>query len=94
MKLIQPNVILSLLEKSNSPLIRQNYTLNHFRLTANLTQLDNMTNLALFTRKIKDKKLIQKFLMNVGREHPKSTLRTQFYWDELNDILNETQRLT
>ncbi len=51
-----------------------------------------MTNLALFTKEINDRELIQKFLMNVGRKHPKCTIRTQFYWDDQNDILVETQR--
>lgn len=50
-----------------------------------------MTNLALFTKKINDRDLIQKFLMSVGRKHPKCTLRTQFYCEELNDILTELQ---
>jgi len=50
-----------------------------------------MTNLILFTQSITDKELIRKFLMNVGQKYPKSTLRTQFYWDEMNDIFNETQ---
>lgn len=50
-----------------------------------------MTNLALFTKEINDRDLIQKFLMSFGREHPKCTLRTQFYWEELNDILTELQ---
>jgi len=48
-----------------------------------------MTNLALFTKEINDRNLIQKFLMSVGRKYPKSTLETPFYWDELNDILIE-----
>lgn len=50
-----------------------------------------MTNLSLFTKDINDRDLIQKFLMLVGRKYPKSTLRTTFYWDELNDILTEIQ---
>lgn len=50
-----------------------------------------MTNLALFTKEINDRDLIQKFLMLVGRKYPKSTLMTSFYWDELNDILTEIQ---
>lgn len=50
-----------------------------------------MTNLALFTKEINDRDLIQKFLMSVGRKHPKCTLRTQFYCEELNDILTQLQ---
>lgn len=50
-----------------------------------------MTNLALFTKEINDRDLIHKFLINVAIKYPECTLRTTFYWDDLNDILNETQ---
>jgi hypothetical protein len=50
-----------------------------------------MTNLALFTKDINDKNLIQKFLMKVGRKYPSMNFATEFEWDELNDILTEVQ---
>jgi len=50
-----------------------------------------MTNLALFTKNINDRDLIQKFLMSVGRKYPLMNFATEFEWDELNDILNEVQ---
>jgi hypothetical protein len=50
-----------------------------------------MTTLALFTKGISDKNLIQRFLMKVGRKYPSMNFATQFEWDELNDILNELQ---